>query len=492
MSQRRKVIGEGAYGCVHKPSIHCKTGVPTNFDYSDYVSKIMKTSDAEDELKEFIVIGSYDKTNEFHLGAPIMCPPALTSEIIETDIAKCKHIKSRYIREKPDKYKLLLLKFGGPDLKELCNNQLIKYLKTNKAVKTDLFLLEVHRLLRGLKFLKENGLVHNDIKPQNILFNTKTGELKYIDFGLMRKKKVIIESSTNNDNFLGIFHWSYPFECGFMNKKLFQKYRSSSDVKREEYTKQLSNLIVTKSEVNTLKLPIRHPDAFNILFTYINPEGIIPLSATKYSYIQHFFDGFNQMIDSSIPYSDMLNTITDSIDVFGLGFTMQYILNCFKRQKAVNMETFTRLSSFFHKMYDFNPFTREINIDTLINEYETIMLETGILTRQKKDFENNLLVNRAPISKSTLDKMVKEDSSSSRSLSKAMENVAKLDANVLSKSAKSFKSVSRSVSKSISKKKKRCAANKQLNKRTNRCVKRCPVGTIRRRDGHCLRTNMVS
>jgi serine/threonine protein kinase len=430
----------------------------------------MKTKDAEDELKEFIVIGSYDKTDEFHLGAPIMCQPALNSSIIENDISKCKHIKSRDVREKPDKYKLLLLKFGGPDLKELCNNQLIKYLKTNMAKKTDLFLLEVHRLLKGLRFLKENGLVHNDIKPQNILFNTKTGELKYIDFGLMRKKAVIIDSSKESDNFLGIFHWSYPFECGFMNKKLFKKYSSSSDVKREEYFKQLSNLIVTKSEVNKLKLPIRHPDAFNILFTYINPEGIAPISAAKYSYIQKFFEGFNDLIDNhNYSYSYMLNHITDSIDVFGLGFTMQYILNCFKRQNAVNLETFTRLSAFFHKMYDFNSSTREINIDTLISEYETIMLETGILVRQKKDFENNRLINRPPISKTTLAKMVKEDSSSARSLSKALENVAKLDANVL------YKNESPNIKKTKKTKKKRCVPNKRT-----------------RRNGHFDRAKQVS
>jgi len=253
-----------------------------------------------------------------------------------------------------------------------------------------------------------------------------------------------------------------------MNKKMFQKYKSSSYIKREEYLNQLSNLIVTKSEVNTLKLPIRHPDAFNILFTYINPEGITPLSATKYSYIQHFFDGFNELIDSSSSYSDVLNQITDSIDIFGLGFTMQYILNCFKRQKAVNIDTFTRLSAFFHKMYDFNPFLREKNIDTLINEYETIMLETGVLTRQKKDFENNLLVNKAPISKSTLEKMIKEDSSSSRSLSKTMENVAELDANIMYKSSfkKSFtrsnKNKSRSINRSV---KKLSVSKKQRNKK---------------------------
>jgi hypothetical protein len=45
-------------------------------------------------------------------------------------------------------------------------------------------------------------------------------------------------------------------------------------------------------------------------------------------------------------------------------------------------------------MYDFNPETREINIDNLINEYENILLETGILTRLKKSFENHIVVNK--------------------------------------------------------------------------------------------------
>jgi serine/threonine protein kinase len=432
MNQKRKVIGEGAYGCVHKPSIHCKNGVPHGFDYSKYVSKIMKTKEAESELKEFIVIGSYDKENEFHLGAPHMCQPNLDDPSLYDDIDECKHIKASDVKRKPRDYKLLLLEYGGPDLKALCNNELNKYLKTNKTQKSDAFWLEVHRLIKGLHFFKKNGIVHNDIKPQNILFNTKTGELKYIDFGLMRKKDVIVQVSKKNDNFLGIFHWSYPFDCGFMEKKMYQKYLSSSKSKREEYKTQLSNLIVINPDkkTNTLQLPIRHPDAFNILFAYINPEGVEPMSAKKYGYIQHFFDGFNELVDNN-GYAAVLDKITDSIDVFGLGFTLQYILNCFMRQKAVSNEMFARLSSFFHKMYDFNPNTRETNIDILLNEYETILLETGILMRLKKDFNDNTVTNRPPVSKTTLSHMMRKDrASASKSLSASLEHIANLDPDI--------------------------------------------------------------
>jgi hypothetical protein len=89
----------------------------------------------------------------------------------------------------------------------------------------------------------------------------------------------------------------------------------------------------------------------------------------------------------------MLDQTIDSIDVYGLGFTLQYILNCFYRQNVVDLIFFKRLSTFFHKMYDFNPETREINIDNLINEYENILLECDILTRLNKSFENHVIVN---------------------------------------------------------------------------------------------------
>lgn len=450
MNQKRKVIGEGAYGCVHKPSIHCKNGVPHGFDYSKYVSKIMKTKEAEAELSEFIVIGSYDKENEFHLGAPRMCQPDLNDTILYEDITECKHIKASDVKRKPTDYKLLLLEYGGPDLKALCNNELKKYLKTNKSNKSDAFWLEVHRLIKGLQFFKKNGIVHNDIKPQNILFNTKTGELKYIDFGLMRKKDVIVQASKKNDNFLGIFHWSYPFDCGFMEKKRYQKFLSSTKIKREIYKEQLSNLIVINPDKknNILELPIRHPDAFNILFSYINPEGVEPVSAKKYGYIQHFFDGFNELIDNN-PYATVLDKITDSIDIFGLGFTMQYILNCFKRQNAISNDMFNRLSSFFYKMYDFNPNTRETDIDILLNEYETILLETGILIRLKKDFKDNTIINRLPVSKTTLSNMMREDRmSGSKSLSASLEHMANMDPVINAFTIKS-KSKGNSKSKSI-------------------------------------------
>ena len=199
----RTVIGEGSYGCVQNPSLHCSKNL--DFNYKNYVSKIMKTKDAELELKEFIVMDTYDPTNKYHLGPSIICQPELNDKIIDKDISNCKYIKSDDVKSDPNNYKIMLMKFGGPDFKNLCSSELRKYLSTKKRLKTDRFWLEVHHLIKGLQFFKDNGLVHNDIKPQNILFNMKTGKLAFIDFGLMRSKEEIIETSKKSDNFLGIY-----------------------------------------------------------------------------------------------------------------------------------------------------------------------------------------------------------------------------------------------------------------------------------------------
>ena len=395
MVKERNVIGEGAYGCVHKPSLHClntNKNIKPKINYKNSVSKIMKTEDAEKELKEFVVIGSYDNTNEFHLGMPILCQPELNDKIITNEISKCKHVDFKEVKKDPDNYKILLLTFGGPDLKKLCNSQLKTYLKKNAKLKTDKFWLEVHHLLKGIKFFKDNGIVHNDIKPQNILFDMKTNKLVFIDFGLMRSKEEIVSLSKKSDNFLGIYHWSYPFDCGLMNKNEWTAYKKLTKAKKTIYKNQLSKMIINNTKKNTFDISIRNPSSFNSLFAYINANGEPLTDSIKHVYIEEFFDGYNNLISDS-SYDKILDQTVDSIDVYGLGFTLQYILNCFYRQNVLDLNFFKRLSAFFHKMYDFNPETRQINIDNLINEYENILLETGILTRLKKSFENHTIVN---------------------------------------------------------------------------------------------------
>ena len=457
----------------------------------------MKTKDAQTELKEFVVIGSYDPTNEFHLGPPISCQPELNNKIIK-DISKCKYIKSAEVKADPNNYKILLMKFGGPDLKNFCSIEMQKYLSTKSRNKTDLFWLEVHHLIKGLRFFKDNGIVHNDIKPQNILFDLKTGKLTFIDFGLMRSKEEIIQTSKKSDNFLGIYHWSYPFDCGIMNKDKYNAYHGLGAARKNTYKTQLCEMIVNNNKKNTFGMPLSNPNAFNILFTYINPDGLSPPNVTKYGYIEHFFDGINNLMSAN-NYDTVLEHTVNSIDVYGLGFTLQYILNCFYRQHAISLEFFMRLSTFFNKMFDYHPQTREINIEHLMNEYEIILLETGILTRLKKSFEHNNLTNKTIKMK----KIHANSQSKSQTLSKELELFAKLDPSSSNKTHDLFiRNSSQNSQNSQNKRRKSknkkspdtfdklqiksCSTNKELNILTNKCVKKCKAGKTRNTKFRCI------
>jgi serine/threonine protein kinase len=469
---KRIIIGEGTYGCVHKPSIHCKTPPTPGFNYSNYVSKIMKTSNARKELDEFMIIGKFDTKNEYHLGEPILCQPELDDNV-KKDISRCRYIKMDEVNNKPDEYSLLLLKFGGPDLKQFCSKYMSDYLIKNKQEKTDAFWLEAHQLIKGLIFFKKNGLVHYDIKPQNILFNPNNGKLKYIDFGLMREKKEIISLSKQNRNRMGSYHWSYPFDCDLMNYKKFNNYKNLNSRNKEKYADIFTKLLISPDDKQVIPpsfdLDISNPNQFKILFTYLNPENIEPNIFTQSGYITSYFNGMNNTIKTK-SYNTILNFIVDSIDVYGLGFSLQYIANCFKRNDALSLEEFTRLSSLFNKMYDFNPETRVIELNELLDEYEMIMLENGVLGRLGKSFKNNILVNEPPVSMNIMHEARKDELSPPKHLSPELQQFANLD-----------------VIEVIA----RCSEEKEINPITKRCVKKCVPGFERNARFKCVKTKKV-
>ena len=71
---------------------------------------------------------------------------------------------------------------------EYMDQDLKKYMDihgTNGALEACLCKHFTSQLLRGIAFCHENRVLHRDLKPQNLLINSR-GELKLADFGLAR------------------------------------------------------------------------------------------------------------------------------------------------------------------------------------------------------------------------------------------------------------------------------------------------------------------
>ena len=370
----KKVIGEGAYGCVHNPSLHCSNETEMNQDkdiYKNSVSKFMTKRDAENELNDFVVISSLDKSNQYHLGLPKICTPNYNDPDILNDISKCRYFNKKDVMEDTTNYKLLILKYGGPDLKNFCTNYLKTFLQKDKFKNSILFWKEVTHLLEGLLFFKKNGIVHYDIKPQNILFSPTNNRMVFIDFGLMIRKGNLMDECLTSQNKLGAFHWSYPFDNGFSNIDTLNRYNISSKKNKKKFQKELTDLIVFDSKKNTLNIPIRKPKAFKILFSLLDLHDTIPSTKRQVQYIDSFFKGFNEMIKNNGP-EEVINHTIDTIDVFGLGFTLQYVLNCFYLEQSITHDFFHECSELFGSMYQFNPMLRELSIETILTKYQDI------------------------------------------------------------------------------------------------------------------------
>lgn len=65
----------------------------------------------------------------------------------------------------------------------------------------------VQQVAEGLDAANKRGVVHRDIKPQNVLISNK-GEVKIADFGLSRSKET--PTITSSDKFMGTAYYSAP------------------------------------------------------------------------------------------------------------------------------------------------------------------------------------------------------------------------------------------------------------------------------------------
>ena len=257
-----KLKGEGSYGCVMaNPHLKCKNG--QNDDGIFAVTKVFGTMEKmQEEYNELTnVIHKIDKEGYFTLAKVDKCEYDERDKSNNKSIRQCEKLYpnefeeslvaklhpgqfEEYLRHKGRSEKeiqealkndyqmgLLLMDDGGVNLWEFPTqllNDPNRSLEEKRNIATNLFWSEVYRLFYGVLKLRENRVMHRDLKPDNIVYNVDTNRINMIDFGLLStcekqldlmndESKLAAESST-------LTYYVWPIERLFLSNFVHKKY----------------------------------------------------------------------------------------------------------------------------------------------------------------------------------------------------------------------------------------------------------------------------
>ena len=353
-----KVIGEGSYGCVHKPSLICKT---KKMNYENKISKIMTKKHLNDEIREYKKIKKVDKHHDIHLGTPSTCVP---------DKKNAKYVDQcdNFNGNEMNKYMLMILSDGGQNLEEFarsCNK--LRSTRSNKKMMQN-FWVECHRLLYGIYLMQQHGVMHHDLKPQNIVYNAKKNRINFIDFGLMIDKDIVLKDIRDSRYSLAIPFWYFPFEFMFLNKNTFLRAAALNDnnISKNEIMEKLS----------------QNQDALKYMKMFYDNT----INDTKFIN-KNNNDFYSTVVSIKMNnYEDFVNKSLDTIDIYGTGMAMLYVLR--RTSHLIDTKLYNEFHELFLQMITAS-LDKRLTIDILLSKYEDIIIKHKLLN--KMYFENHKL-----------------------------------------------------------------------------------------------------
>ena len=223
-----KILGEGWYGIVIQPPIKCDK---MEMDIND-VGKISNKKVLEPEF-EFIMHLLRSSVNT-----------TIKKYLNNTNVHFCKLIESselpkevsKFFDDDKDLYQLSMPYLGKTfydyleEYKNICENRQ----ESKKIMKIKTYKKYIHALVTLYSEIKEfnkNKIYHNDIKPNNIIYNESDNEFILIDYNLSLNHKIINQYVLNIKPFQDVKDIKdfvenvlyYFLKISFNNKEIFNK-----------------------------------------------------------------------------------------------------------------------------------------------------------------------------------------------------------------------------------------------------------------------------
>lgn len=444
------VIGEGTYGCVHSPSLKCKSSKKIN--YTNMVSKTLKEKHADDELKELSLLKKIDTEHKYYLGYPEKCIPINNKDTID-EIKKCEDSEKflRWDEASLQKHtRLLIMKNGGASLQDYVYTLSKNMVRSETLNNIEVMFINFINVIRGVKFLIDNKLSHRDLKEGNIVYNEETQTMRMIDFGMLAKFSKMKKEAKNNDYFPGDMWWSVPIYATYLNKDRFEQVKYLLKQDFERYSKILSSEISTNISNNTGNIK-------SIFFKRVTKEPTILKSI-----MMKMLNETYKLIETC-SHNEFIEKYCKICDVHNLGLTLLSMLTLlepdFEKKddnKVLSKRFLTDMRSLGFIMISSN-MKEHIEIDDVLSEYERILESNNYLSR------NGYRINR--------DKMAVKDNVSPEQ---------QPDVILVQASPRRDDSVRDLLDG--------CPVGKERNPNTKRCVNKCKSGYVRDKTFKCKST----
>ena len=121
--------------------------------------------------------------------------------------------------------------------------------------------------------IHQHNIIHKDINPSNILWNSETGQLKVIDFEISTVLPREIATTQNPNVIEGTLAYISPERTGRMNRMI-------------DYRTDLYSLGVTFYEMLTGQLPFPSNNAMELIHCHIAKDPVPPYKLKSASYAQ--------------------------------------------------------------------------------------------------------------------------------------------------------------------------------------------------------------
>lgn len=200
---RVRLMDQGTFGCIYRPEIECGTGSAGDYAYVSKVQKMTRT------IQNEIEIGNIVKQIPHYMFwySPLLntCPISFsTLKKYEEEGESCNALKAESNPASKPQFISSKIRYAG--------KYIIDYLDT---LPPDIYVKKVITtyayLDAAITRLYQHGIIHNDIKENNVLYDLYNHSPNIIDFGISYKISDLEDESKES----AIFYTTkfYPYWC---------------------------------------------------------------------------------------------------------------------------------------------------------------------------------------------------------------------------------------------------------------------------------------